>query len=85
MGISSAFEQPPAVVQLVEQRGLDISEAWREAGLTDQIKIGEGRGSFYELTNCRFTRNHLNEEAVRNAIIPLIRKELYDMLMLRAR
>ena len=76
-GLSSAMEQPIQVTQLVLEKGVDVSEAWRLSGLTTSQKIGAEQGSIYVLTSGRIDRTEYTKQAIMMALIQLEHFEFY--------
>lgn len=77
MGLSSLFEHPRPVTELIVTRGLDASRAWKEAGLTDHEYIGYAQGSIGMLTNGRLPRKEYTKQAIRNALIHIEHPEWF--------
>lgn len=77
LGLSSAYEWPKAVTDGIVNKGLDGSQALKEAGLTSHEKIGTAEGGISILTDGRLNRKEYNKQAVRMALIHLEHPELY--------
>ncbi len=77
IGISSAFECPPKVVELVHGEGLDLNQAFFKAGITDNPKIGSANGAIGLLTKDRLTRGDYTKQAITMALIHLENPEMY--------
>lgn len=77
VGLSSAFEHPQQVIDLVLDKGVDISNAYRLTHLTNAKKIGAEKGAIHLLTCGRVDRRQYTQEAIRNALIHLENKESY--------
>lgn len=77
LGFSPGYEWPSAVTDLIVNKGFDGSSAMREAGLTDQEKIGINQGAVGLLTSGRIDRTKFNELAVIMALIHLENREHY--------
>lgn len=77
MGLSPSFEWPKSVTDLIVHRGLDGSQALREAGFTNHEKIGTAEGGISIFTKGRMNRKLYNKLAVTMAIIHLENKEHY--------
>ena len=69
VGLSSAFEHPQAVIDLVRQRGVTISTAYYLAGLTTNTCIGAAEGAIGLLSQGRLTRNEYSQQAVFCALV----------------
>ena len=71
LGLSCAFECPPAVMRLVHEEGLDLNNACYKAGLTNDPKIGNSEGIIGILTNGRVTRKEYTKQAIIMALMHL--------------
>lgn len=78
LGLSSAFEYPTKVIQIVKERGVEINDAFHASGLTEDKKIGSSGGAINILTKGRLTRKDYTKQAVLMALIQLENKELYS-------
>jgi inosine/xanthosine triphosphatase len=77
IGLSSAFECPPKVMELVHSEGFDLNQAFHKAGLTDNPKIGSAEGAVGLLTKGRVTRMGYTKQAITMAMIHLENAEFY--------
>ena len=77
IGLSSAFEYPKKITNLVFEKGLDISEAFYKAGLTKNPKIGSSEGTIGILTNGRINRKEYAKQAIMMALIHLENSDLF--------
>lgn len=77
LGLASCFEYPKEVVKLVLEKGLEISDASKEIGLTTKKKVGYEEGTIGLLTHGRLCSIEYYEHAVINALIHLENPELY--------
>ena len=77
LGLSSLFEYPKKVTQLVFSDNIEIDEAMKKAGLTENPRIGYSGGVIGMLTNGRTTRKDCIKHAVAMALIHLKNPELY--------
>ena len=77
LGLSPAYEWPKKVTDLIVNHGRDGSQALREAGFTDQEKIGTAGGGIFILTKGRMNRLTYNKLAVEAALIQLENREHY--------
>lgn len=75
LGLSPAFEWPKSVTELIVKKGLDGSQALREAGFTDHEKIGTAGGGVFIFTHGKMDRKGLNKLAVIMALIHLENKD----------
>ncbi len=78
IGFGTAFEWPVAVTDAILNKGLDGSQAMREAGITEREKIGAEEGAIFALTNGRGTRREQVEQATITALIHILHPEYYD-------
>lgn len=77
IGLSSAFECPPKVMDLVQSEGLDLNQAFLKAGLTENPKLGNAEGGVGLLTKGRITRMHYTKQAIIMAMVHLENAEFY--------
>ncbi|MEK7496741.1 MAG: inosine/xanthosine triphosphatase [Patescibacteria group bacterium] len=77
LGLSPAHEWPKLVTDLIVNKGLDGSQALREAGFTDHEKIGTAEGGIWILTHGKINRKEMNKLAVVMALVHLENKEDY--------
>ncbi|HXK37958.1 MAG TPA: inosine/xanthosine triphosphatase [Candidatus Paceibacterota bacterium] len=77
LGLSSAFECPSKVVDMVHEDGVDLNKAFHECGLTDDPKLGHRGGAIGVLTKGHVTRSEYMMQAIRLALIHLQNPELY--------
>ncbi len=75
LGLSPAFEWPKKVIDGIMNKNLDGSQAMKEAGLTNQDKIGENEGFVGLFTKGRTTRVEYNKSAVVMALMHLENSE----------
>jgi conserved hypothetical protein TIGR00258 len=75
-GLSSAFEYPPAAVELVK-KGFDINQIFYKIKLTSDPKIGSAQGAVGILTKGRWLRKDTVKQAIIAALIQLDNKNLY--------
>jgi len=71
MGLSQAYEWPKKVIDGILNRGLDGSQAMKEAGFTHHEKIGEHEGMVGVFTKGRMNRTQFNKNAVVMALMHL--------------
>lgn len=71
IGVSPGFEWPKKVIDGILNKGLDGSQAVKEAGLTDKEKVGENEGIVGILTKGRMSRTDYNKAAVMMALTHL--------------
>ncbi len=77
LGLSSAFEYPKAMTELILHHGLDASQACREVGLTTSEKVGTEEGIIAIMTNGRINRKEYTKQAIMNALVHVEHPELY--------
>ena len=77
LGMAPSYEWPKTVIDLIVNKGLDGSQAFREAGLTAHEKIGTSGGGVSILTKGKMDRKGLNKLAVMMALIHLENREHY--------
>jgi inosine/xanthosine triphosphatase len=69
VGLGPAFELPPDVTRLVVEEGLELDPAVRQAGLTDNERIGYAQGIIGILSGGRVTRMDYSRPAVSMALV----------------
>lgn len=77
IGMGPAFEWPTEVIDGILYKGYDGSQAVREAGLTNEAKLGSNKGTISLLTDGRSDRLEQNSMAVLMALVHLIHPEYY--------
>ncbi len=78
LGLSSAFEWPKKVTELIVSGGLDASQAFKQLGLTDREKLGAVDGGIVGyLTHGRLTREEQTRQSIIMALIQLEMPKLY--------
>ena len=78
IGLSSAFEFPKKIIDLIFGRSMnDVNQAFYNAGLTHNEKIGASEGAIGLLTHGRVTRKDYTKQAIQMALIHLENSELY--------
>lgn len=77
LGFSPAFEWPKTVTELIVKKGLDGSQALREAGFTNHEKIGTAEGGVWIFTHGKMNRKEYNKLAVTMALIHIENKPHY--------
>lgn len=78
LGFGPSFEWPKSVTDLIINNGRDASQALREAGFTDDEKIGAAGGGISIFTKGRMDRIKFNRIAVAMALIHLENKNDYE-------
>ena len=77
LGLSPAFEWPKKVIGGILNKGLDGSQAMKEAGLTHQDKLGENEGFVGLFTKGRTNRTEYNKAAIVMALMHLENPEYF--------
>lgn len=70
LGLSPAFEWPKKIIELI-LKGLDGSQAFKEAGFTNHPKIGVAEGAIWHLTKGRMNRKEYTKLALEMAMVHL--------------
>lgn len=78
LGTSPAFEWPKAVADGIINKGLDGSQAFKAAGLTDEEKIGSNMGAIHFLSKGALNRTDYNKWAVMMALVHIENPKLYE-------
>jgi len=76
--LSPGLEWPTRALSGILQKGLDGSQALRDAGLTDHPKLGTAGGIIGVLTDGTVSRQKQNEMAVHMALTHLLHPEFYE-------
>ena len=69
LGLASAFEYPVEVTRFVIEEGLDVTQAFVKAGLSNNVHLGAAEGAIGVLTNGRLTRRDYARQAVDMALL----------------
>lgn len=77
LGGSPAFEYPTKMIDLVFEKGLEIDEAAKETGVTENDRIGKAEGMIGILTKGRLDRKGYTKQAVITALVHLLNPTLY--------
>jgi inosine/xanthosine triphosphatase len=77
LGLSSAFEWPPKVFDMIVNHNKDGSQAVREAGLTKHEKVGAAGGVISVLSHDKANRKDKTIDSIVMAMIHLQNPELY--------
>lgn len=77
LGLSSPYEYPKRVTQLVLEQGMNISQATRAIGLTEHEYVGHAEGTVGIITKGRVTRKDYTKQAIATALIHLENPDLY--------
>jgi len=77
VGNSCGFEVPPELIRLMHDEGMDLSQATKAAGLTDQEDIGADQGIVGLLTKGRINRKDYTITALIMALVQIEFRRLY--------
>jgi len=77
LGLSSAFEPPQKIVDLMHNKGMNMSDACLEAGLTNNPMLGYSEGLIGILTHGRMNRLAYTTQAIMTALIHLENTHLF--------
>jgi inosine/xanthosine triphosphatase len=69
IGLASAFEYPAEVTRFVIEEGLDVTQAFVKAGLSNNARLGAAEGAIGVLTRGRLTRRDYARQAVAMALL----------------
>ena len=69
LGMSCAFEIPPAVVKFVLEDGMDLAQAVNASGLSSDPNIGKGQGLIGILSRGRMTRLQYTKQSLAMALM----------------
>jgi len=78
IGLSSSFECPPKITELMLKDGLNLTQACNKIGISDNPELGSSDGIIGLLTKGRVTRKDYTKQAIRMALIHLENKELFQ-------
>jgi len=78
LGLAPAFEWPQTITDDIINKGLDGSQAFKAAGLTDHEKIGSTLGAIHFLSKGSLNRTEYNKWAVMMALVHLENPGLYQ-------
>jgi inosine/xanthosine triphosphatase len=71
LGLASAFEYPAVVTRFVIEEGLDVTQAFVKAGLSNNSRLGAAEGAIGVLTRGHLTRRAYARQAVDMALLHL--------------
>ncbi len=69
VGLASAFEYPAEVTRFVIEEGLDVTQAFVKAGLSNNARLGAAEGAIGVLTKGRLSRRDYARQAVDMALL----------------
>lgn len=76
-GLSTGFEVPPLILDLMISQKMDLSQASFLCGMTDNLNIGSAEGLIGILTKGRMDRKEYTKQCVMTAFIQLENHHLY--------
>ena len=71
VGYSCAWELPPKIRRLVKESGMNLTDAFNEAGICDDPKIGDKGGVLAVVTGGRVTRPDYTVQAIQMAVVAM--------------
>ncbi len=77
IGLSSGFEIPPRILDLVREQNMDLSQACLHSGITDDAQIGVGEGLIGILTKGRVDRKEYSKQAIVTALVQIEHSHWY--------
>lgn len=77
IGLSPAFEIPPAMARLILEQRCEMDDAVYQLGLSPDTRIGYGDGFIGILTHGTITRKDYMKPAIQMALARLQNRELY--------
>lgn len=76
-GLSSGFELPPKILELVLNQKMDLSQACLHSGISQNAKIGSTEGLVGVLTKGKIDRKEYSKQCVITAILQLENGDWY--------
>lgn len=80
IGLSCGFEVPPAILELVLTKNLNLSEACHKAGITEHIHLGSQEGLIGLLTNGKIDRKQYTKQSIITALIQIEHSAWYKKI-----
>lgn len=77
LGLSSGFECPLKINELMLEKGLDMTQACNEVGLTSNHKLGSAEGLVGILTKGRINRKEYTKQALIMALVQIENQDIY--------
>ena len=78
LGLSSGFQVPSKISEIIKTEGVELDEAVKRAGITSHSRIGYTDGGFVGiLTNGRVTRKDYIKQSIRMALIGIENSRFY--------
>ncbi len=78
LGGSSVFEYPKTMVDMVFEKGFEIDQAAKAAGVTSNDRVGRAEGMIGILSHGRLDRKGYTKQAVTTALVHLLNPEYYS-------
>lgn len=77
IGMSCGFRIPNQVTRLIFDKGLDLNEAMKECGFTDNPKLGSSEGSIGVFTDGRLNRKDYCKQCITTALISIDQNQYF--------
>ncbi len=77
IGLSSGFEVPHRILELVLEKNMDLSQACVHSGITANAQIGDAEGLIGILTKGRLDRKEYTKQAIITALVQLEHSQWY--------
>jgi inosine/xanthosine triphosphatase len=77
IGLSTGFEVPPQILELVLNKKMDLSQACLHSGISNNTKIGSTEGLIGILTKGKVDRKEYSKQCVITAVLQLENEEWY--------
>ena len=71
------FEIPPKILKIIFEEDLDLSQAARKVGLTEETKIGNSVGIISLLTNGKINRKNQIKQSIEMAMPRILCPQFY--------
>lgn len=76
-GLSTGFEIPPQILELILNKKMDLSQACLHSGISNNTKIGSTEGLIGILTKGKVDRKEYSKQCVLTAVLQLENDEWY--------
>ena len=76
-GLSTGFEIPLQILELILDKGLDLAQACLQSGISDNAKIGSTEGIIGVLTKGKIDRKEYSKQCVTSALLQLENADWY--------
>jgi inosine/xanthosine triphosphatase len=77
IGLSTGFELPPVILELILNKKMNLAQACLHAGISQNTRIGSTEGLIGILTKGKIDRKEYSKQCVRAAILQLENAEWY--------